>query len=264
MNVRIILLSAAALTVALFAASPSPKIDAAPDAYMEVVSFDTGVERSKAPLPADESARFVHFNPTIRWASSRDAVEYLVVGRPDGIKVDAVDSAVATLDKEIDPRRFKRSSRTRQKNPCTGEPNTISWEPGDGPGGVLAMAGVCYNTKTNEIAGFRIVLDSTEDWSTKGKAGKFDVESVLAHEMGHVAGLDHVNGRSNALLTMYPSTAPGETHKRSLGKGDKSGLDALYGRSNDDDKGRSKKGKRDKKDRKGAYVETGGPNLFWD
>jgi hypothetical protein len=263
MNIRVILLSAAAMTLALFAASPSPKVDAAPDGYMEVVSFDTGVERSRAPLPVDESARFNHFNPTIRWASSRDAVEYLVVGRPDGIKADAVDSAVETLDKEIDSRRFKRISRSKQKNPCTGEPNTISWEPGDGPGGVLAMAGVCYNTKTNEIAGFRVVLDSMEDWSTKGKADKFDVESVLAHEMGHVAGLDHVNGRSNALLTMYPSTAPGETHKRSLGKGDKSGLDALYGRSADADidKRRSKK---DKKNRKGEYVETGGPNLFWD
>ena len=123
------------------------------------------------------------------------------------------------------------------------------------------MAGVCYHTKTNEIAGFRVVLDSMEDWSTNGKADKFDVESVLAHEMGHVAGLDHVNGRSNGLLTMYPSTAPGETHKRSLGKGDKSGLDALYGRSADDDKRSSRK---DTKGRNGEYAETGGPNLFWD
>jgi len=64
MNVRVILLSAAAMTLALFAASPSPSVDAAPSEYMEVVSFDTGVERSKAPLPADESARFNHFNPT--------------------------------------------------------------------------------------------------------------------------------------------------------------------------------------------------------
>ena len=269
MNVRMILFSAAAMTLALFAASPSPQVDAAPDAYMEVVSFDTGVERSRSALPTDETARFNHFNPVIRWASSRDAVEYLVIGRPDGIKADAVDSAVATLDKEIDPRRFKRSFRSKQKNPCTGEANSISWEPGDGPGGVLAMAGVCYNTKTNEIAGFRVVLDSMEDWSTEGKADTFDVESVLAHEMGHVAGLDHVNGRSNALLTMYPSTAPGETHKRSLGKGDKSGLDALYGDSDDygdddDDDDDDDDKRRSKKDKKGEYAETGGPNLFWD
>ena len=221
MNIRIILLSAAAMmTLALLAASRSSKVASAPGEYMEVVSFDTGVERSKAPLPADESARFNHYKPVIRWASSRDAVEYLVTGSPKGVKADAVESAVETLDKEIDSRRFKRSSRSKQKNPCTGEPNTISWEPGDGPGGVLATAGVCYNTKTNEIAGFRVVLDSLEKWSTKGKSDAFDVESVLAHEMGHAAGLDHVNGRTNALLTMYPSTAPGETHKRSLGKGE--------------------------------------------
>jgi hypothetical protein len=259
MNIRVILLSAAAMTLALLAASPSPKVAAAPDEYMEVVSFDTGVEGSRSVLPTDESAWFNHFNPVIRWASSRRAVEYLVVGRPDGVSAKAVDSAVATLDREIDPRRFRRLSESRQVNPCTGEANSISWEPGDGSGGVLAMAGVYYNTKTNEIAGFRVVLDSMEDWSTKGEADMFDVESVLAHEMGHVAGLDHVNGRSNALLTMYPSTAPGETHKRTLAKGDLSGLDALYG--DDDDMRLSR---IDGEDGVGEYVETVGPNLFWD
>jgi|GEM_PF-4699076 hypothetical protein len=79
--------------------------------------------------------------------------------------------------------------------------------------------------------------------------------------MGHVAGLDHVNGRNNARLTMYPSTAPGETHKRSLDKGDKSGLDALYRHSKDSDKRESGK---DKKGGRAEYDETGGPNLFWD
>jgi hypothetical protein len=121
------------------------------------------------------------------------------------------------------------------------------------------MAGVCYSTKTNEIAGFRVVLDSMEEWSTTGAPDKFDVESVLAHEIGHVAGLDHVNGRANALLTMYRSTAPGETHKRTLAKGDLSGLDALYG--DDDDMRLSR---IDREDGVGEYAETGGPNLFWD
>jgi hypothetical protein len=103
MNVRIILLSAAAMmTLALLAASPSSKVESAPGGYMEVVSFDTGVERSKDPLPANESARFNHYNPVIRWASSRDAVEYLVEGSPKGVKADAVESSVETLDKEID------------------------------------------------------------------------------------------------------------------------------------------------------------------
>lgn len=59
MNVRVILLSAAVMmTLALLAGSPSSKVESAPGEYMEVVSFDTGVECSKAPLPADESARF--------------------------------------------------------------------------------------------------------------------------------------------------------------------------------------------------------------
>ena len=133
--------------------------------------------------------------------------------------------------------------------------------PGNGPGKGLAFAGVCYNTRTRETAGFCIIVDLSEGWSTTGELGKFDVENVLADEMGHVAGLDHVVGNRNTLLTMYPFTAHEETHKRTLGIGDRHGLDALYDDDNDDDED-GKKSKRGKK--KNDYKETGRGNVFWD
>jgi hypothetical protein len=56
---------------------------------------------------------------------------------------------------------------------------------------------------------------------------------------------------------MYPSTAPGETFKRSLALGDRLGLKALYGPDEDE--------VYDGDDSvNGEYEEAGGPNLFWE
>ena len=108
------------------------------------------------------------------------------------------------------------------------------------------------------------MVDSLEQWSTTGEPDKFDVGSVMAHKMGHVGGLDHVKGRINVLLTMYPSTSPGETYKRTLALGDRTGLNVLYNESDEDDEldEDDKRGSRQRNKRE--YAEIGGPNLFWD
>ena len=233
------------------------------DRFKEVVAFDTGEERSQAPLPQAESNSYNHFDPVVEWPARDEAVEYLIEDQPGKDAKQATLSAVASVDRLVTSVEFRHVKKTKQKNPCTGKQNSIKWYEGDGPGGLLAMAAVCYDTRTNRMVGFRVVVDSLEQWSTTGEAGKFDVESVLAHEMGHIGGLDHVKGQVNALLTMYPSTSPGETHKRTLALGDRTGLDLLY--SSDEEVEHKRKGRGKGKGRdKGDYAEIGGPNLFWD
>jgi hypothetical protein len=56
-----------------------------------------------------------------------------------------------------------------------------------------------------------------------------DVESVMTHERGHAFGLAHANAnQSHFLQTMYPSGPPCYTYARTLGKGDRAGLNQLY------------------------------------
>ena len=56
----------------------------------------------------------------------------------------------------------------------------------------------------------------------------YSLEAVLTHERGHTFGLDDLVSPSHHNLTMYGSSNPCETRKRTLGLGDMLGLEALY------------------------------------
>jgi len=97
-----------------------------------------------------------------------------------------------------------------------------------GPGGVLASAAACFNTADKDISGFRMAFDMDDPWATDGNATSVDFQGVATHEMGHVVGIDHTNAPASSCLTMYKFSSLGETQKRTLGLGDKLGMDALY------------------------------------
>jgi len=58
-----------------------------------------------------------------------------------------------------------------------------------------------------------------------GEVGKFDVQAVLTHELGHWVRLNHV---LNDVQTMYPAIGTGELRKRTLALGDTAGADSKY------------------------------------
>jgi hypothetical protein len=56
----------------------------------------------------------------------------------------------------------------------------------------------------------------------------YDLETVVAHERGHTAGLAHVDQAMHAVETMSPSTTPCGTSERTLALGDLTGLKTRY------------------------------------
>lgn len=180
------------------------------------------------PHPTTESSSFQLTQGGIRWFSG-STVEYRIVGlAPTGGNA-AVEDAMITWDNFITTRAFARDDVSpTPNNLCTGEPNTVQWASIDGSGGVLATASVCRNVATKEIVGFVVTVDNGESWATDGSSGNFDVENVASHEFGHVAGLGHDNPPKSGCLTMYKFAGLGEIQKRSLGLGDKLGMNELY------------------------------------
>lgn len=183
------------------------------------------------PHPTTESNDYALTSGGIRWFAGGN-INYWIRGPEDVAGGNtALETAAATLDALVTSRTFTRVVTGPTANPC-GDFNTVLWAPIDGPGGALASASVCRTVGTKEIVGFVLTLDTSETWSTNGAAGTFDVGNAATHEWGHIAGLGHVNGAPGGCLTMYRFGGAGETQKRTLGLGDKLGLDVLYGSGN--------------------------------
>ena len=59
-------------------------------------------------------------------------------------------------------------------------------------------------------------------WSTTGAAGSYDIQSVAAHEIGHVLQFDHVtdSAKRDHTVLMWPYMNSADTTGRKLGRGD--------------------------------------------
>jgi hypothetical protein len=154
---------------------------------------------------------------------------------------------------------------TTKKN-VSDEYNVINWEEKNWRYDALAAAltTVFFVDKSGSDQDGRIVDADLElngvgfQFSTAGKAGCFDIENTITHELGHVLGLDHPcddgtrtptptdqNGQkipscSSPTLaswikdtTMYNYAEAGETKKRTPEADDIAGICALYPTVND-------------------------------
>ena len=203
--------------------------------FQEVVFQHARVGSSVGPGPEalTESDHFILTNGGAGW-SDGPPVEYVVTDAPSKSVERAIDQGIATMDGFITTRAFSHVQASGQINPCTGQPNSVRWLVGDGPGGELAFTAICVDPSAKEIVGFRIAFDSSEDWATdrdpqEVDPQKIDLQNVATHEAGHVAGLDDISAPKDGCLTMYRYSSLGETQKRTPGWGDKLGLDNVYG-----------------------------------
>lgn len=79
-------------------------------------------------------------------------------------------------------------------NPGDGDSlSTLGFRPRPDLERVLAQTEFLVNTTTGEIVESDILFNSTFTWSiaSSGESGRFDVESIALHEIGHLLGLGH-------------------------------------------------------------------------
>lgn len=89
----------------------------------------------------------------------------------------------------------------------------------------VAVTPIIYNTGDGKIIDIDVLFNGRRwNFDTQSGTTAFDIQDVLTHELGHVAGLDHspVHGAS-----MWPYVSPGQWLHRSLTPDDQSGAVAV-------------------------------------
>ncbi len=173
----------------------------------------------------------------IHWATGK-IVTYSVNTKsaPSGT-ISAIKNAFETWDGQIGDKLFndavQAASSKLAGNRYDGK-NVVSW--GRLGRGIIAQTTVWYNSRTSEILEFGIVFSIGYKWGidADGEGSRytltdaFDVQNIATHEAGHTLMLDDLYMSGASALTMYGYGDFGETYAMSLGKGDVSGIEAIY------------------------------------
>jgi hypothetical protein len=105
--------------------------------------------------------------------------------------------------------------------------NIISW--GRLKPGIIAQTTTWYNPSTNKIVEIGMVFNSLYRWTIGGSSNSFDVQDIATHEAGHTLMLLDLYDAPASQLTMYGYGDFGQTYARTLGAGDISGVQYIYG-----------------------------------
>jgi len=103
------------------------------------------------------------------------------------------------------------------------EDNSSGYFPGSS--GIVALTPISFYTNGEIIDADVLFNGKSYGFTTSGKPGRFDVQDVATHELGHLLGLDHTGCAGG---TMYPYVDPTVILHRSLSSDDAHGLRAAY------------------------------------
>ncbi len=178
--------------------------------------------------PEEETDTYRRIMGGLHWAGEDLPVQCVIYtdGAPPGA-FGAIEAAFETWDGAVIDTDIYGTIHDGGAHPEVN--NSVSWGAIDGPGGIIAQTSFSYWPNTKELAGFDIVFDEDEDWSTDVAEDTFDVQGVMTHELGHTLTLDDLRSPRDGALTMHAYTWPGDVGKRDLGAGDILGIQAIYG-----------------------------------
>ncbi len=91
--------------------------------------------------------------------------------------------------------------------------------------GTLAVTLNYFSKSTGVTSEADILLNPSQPWSTSGESGRYDIQSIVTHEIGHFLGLDHSGMVSSV---MSPFGFPTQVDQRTLQYDDIAGISEIY------------------------------------
>ena len=173
------------------------------------------------------SNQFATESGGVRWRTF--LVTYAIDTTNGGVDSNTVRNAVIQTFEEVD--KYIPGDAFNLISDFNSAKIKFRWQFIDGQFGQAGFASFSFTTPGLAFTSATITLDSGENWFVSpvhrcnSTGSSLDLQNVAAHELGHAVGLGHV---TDNLLTMYPTSFAGETLRRSLGNGDRAGMNFLY------------------------------------
>lgn len=189
-----------------------------------------------ASATAHVRLRFIQNGNALYWSSPQGvSIAIQAAGSDnlsDGSHVTAIGNAVDS---------WNAAGRTRFELVNTGVTSRTDWESNDihlvtfdennssgfftGGSGTVAITPISFFESGRIVDADVLFNGKNFRFTTSGQSGRFDVQDVMAHELGHVAGLDH-SGVCGS--TMFPYVDPTVILHRSLSRDEGAALASIY------------------------------------
>ena len=218
-------------------------------ALVALLALGVSSQPSSFDLPAASQERQIRW-PTkrIEVALSTSLTAPASAIKPESDVLGALRRALASWSRAADVTFVEVSSKAQSVSPTNGGDGvsliTIAATAENvelfGEGNTTARTRVFYDPDTGDISEADVVINpipfSAEgeplQFSTDGTPGTYDLESTLAHEIGHLLGLSHsqvIGATMQAFQALNGTYGLPATTERALSEADLTALRSLYG-----------------------------------